>query len=173
LILSPSTLPPGAPDASYEVTFSASDGASPYTFSHGGSLPTGLSLNSTTGVLSGTVTGETGAYAINVTATDTNGCFITNNYDLVISNCPTITINSLDVAFVGYYINASATASGGQPPYTFSVTSGTLPDGLSVVSVGSSGEMFLVGTPSTAGSVTITATDSNECSNTFVVYFGV
>ncbi|MFN7011388.1 MAG: Ig-like domain repeat protein [Allorhizobium sp.] len=53
---------------------------------------------------------------------------------------------------------ASVTASEGTAPYSFAVTAGSLPDGLTLSSAGT-----LSGTPTTAGasSFTITATDSN------------
>ena len=60
----------GAPIA--PVTFSASGGTAPYTFAETGSLP-GLSLDSSTGVLSGTPNAP-GTYPISVTATDSLGC---------------------------------------------------------------------------------------------------
>ena len=52
------------------------------------------------------------------------------------------------------------TASGGTGPYVFTVLSGTLPAGLTLSSAG-----LLSGTPTTAGSstVTIRATDGNSC----------
>lgn len=61
------------------------------------------------------------------------------------------------------YLNASCMASGGAPPYTYMVTAGALPGGLSLdQSAGT-----ITGTPSTAGttfSFTVTATDSTSAS---------
>lgn len=57
LAVSTQALPSGLINASYSATFSASGGSTPYSWSlAAGSLPTGLSLNATTGALSGTPT---------------------------------------------------------------------------------------------------------------------
>lgn len=57
----------------YSETVTAQGGTAPYTFAMtAGSLPTGLSLNATTGVISGTpTTVQTGDFTIQ--ATDANG----------------------------------------------------------------------------------------------------
>jgi hypothetical protein len=64
------TILPGATvGSSYSaVTLTASGGASPYVFSATG-LPTGLTLNSSTGVISGSPT-QSGNFTVNITATD-------------------------------------------------------------------------------------------------------
>ncbi len=60
---------------------------------------------------------------------------------------------------VGVAYNQTITASGGIAPYSFAVTSGSLPSGLSLDTSG-----VLSGTPDTAGfsNFTVTATDSNS-----------
>jgi hypothetical protein len=60
---------------------------------------------------------------------------------------------------VGTAYNQSLTGSSGQSPYTFTVSSGALPPGLTLTSNGS-----ITGTPTTAGafSFTVTATDSTS-----------
>src|ERR1035441_8096094 len=72
------------------VTFSASGGKSPYTFTQvSGTLPPGIGL--TGGTLSGICYGRN-TYNFCVKATDANGCNGTNCYSLTIS-CPTTTLN--------------------------------------------------------------------------------
>ncbi|WP_332772047.1 Ig domain-containing protein [Phenylobacterium sp.] len=63
------TLPPGAVATTYTTTLSAKGGSSPYSFSvTAGSLPSGLSLSGSTGVISGTPTAlGTGTFTIQVT----------------------------------------------------------------------------------------------------------
>ncbi|HMZ20275.1 MAG TPA: putative Ig domain-containing protein, partial [Blastocatellia bacterium] len=80
------TLPPnGAVGTPYSVTFSASGGTGPYTFSVAvGLLPLGLTLNTTTGVLSGTPTGG-GTYGFSLRAVDVNNCSNVRPYSIVIS----------------------------------------------------------------------------------------
>jgi hypothetical protein len=63
----------GVVSSAYSVTISAAGGTSPYVFSLvSGALPPGLSLNSTTGVISGTPT-TPGTYSFTLKVTDTNG----------------------------------------------------------------------------------------------------
>lgn len=65
-----STLPNGVSDTAYTVTLSATDAVS-YSLAAGSSLPSGLTLNSSTGVLSGTVSvGSETTYTFTVIATD-------------------------------------------------------------------------------------------------------
>jgi hypothetical protein len=67
------SLPLGTTGVSYSVTLSASGGTSPYTFAlASGSLPAGLSLNGTTGVISGTPT-TVASYSFTIKVTDANG----------------------------------------------------------------------------------------------------
>ncbi|MDZ5637411.1 Ig-like domain-containing protein, partial [Janthinobacterium sp. GMG1] len=55
--LTPASLPNAAAETPYSATLTATGGMAPYTYSvSAGSLPAGLSLNSATGVLSGTAT---------------------------------------------------------------------------------------------------------------------
>ena len=55
----------------YSYTIYASHGGPPYTYSDDGGLPTGLTLNTSTGEVSGTTT-ETGSHAVVFTVEDAN-----------------------------------------------------------------------------------------------------
>lgn len=81
--------------SSYSETVNAT-GVSPITFAvTSGSLPTGLSLNSTTGAIAGTPT-SAGTFTFTVEATDTRvtgqaGRTATRSYTLTVSSAPTTT----------------------------------------------------------------------------------
>lgn len=164
LLISPATLPVGAPNVAYNQPLTASGGAAPYSFVlESGALPTGLSLSGA-GVLSGT-TAEQGSFTFTVKATDVNGCFNTRSYTLVFGACPTITFNPLILgpAPVGQTYLRALLAFGGAAPYFFTVSAGALPPGIDLSSGG-----VLNGTPATLGtfSFTVKATDLNGCIGT-------
>ena len=74
LTVSPTSLPNGTQGVAYSQTISASGGTGPYTFAVSvGSLPTGLSLNPSTGVISGTPTTGNTSYDFTIEATDSLG----------------------------------------------------------------------------------------------------
>lgn len=78
------------------------------------------------------------------------------------ATCPTITLEpaTLPDSAPGATYDQTVTASGGTAPYTYAVTSGALPDGLTLSPGGA-----LSGTPTASGSFTftITTTDANDC----------
>ena len=135
----------------YSSTLTAGGGTPPYTFSiTQGSLPAGLTLNSTTGAITGTPT-TGGAQQFAAVATDSTAkvgsasCAISVTPLPVILGCP-------DVSFeVGVPGNSAMTIYGGVPPYTFSIISGGLPTGVALNQGG-----FVSGIPTTAGTYTYT-----------------
>ena len=171
ITLSPASLPAGAANSLYNQTITASGGTSPYTFSvTAGALPPGLSLSSSgaaSALLSGTLT-TPGTYTFTVTATDAAGCVGSRAYTIVVSPaaCPTILLSpaTLPAGISGTPYSQTLLASGGTSPYTFSVTAGALPPGLSLASSGAASAL-LSGTLTTPGSFTftVTATDAVGC----------
>ncbi|WP_058051083.1 putative Ig domain-containing protein, partial [Janthinobacterium sp. Ant5-2-1] len=167
--LTPATLPNATAEAAYTATLTAAGGTAPYTFSvSSGTLPAGLSLNAATGVLSGT-TNVAGSFPFSIKVTDsstgTGAPFsATNSYTLSVG-APTITVTpaTLPAATAATAYSRQLTASGGVAPYAYTVSSGSLPAGLTL-----SGSGLLSGTPTAAGSFTLTvqAEDAHQFTGT-------
>ena len=167
--LTPASLPNPTAEAAYTTTLTAAGGTAPYTFSvSSGSLPAGLILNASTGVLSGT-TNVAGSFPVSIkvadSSTGTGAPFsATNSYTLSVG-APAIALTpgTLSAPKVATAYSQQLTASGGVAPYAYTVSSGSLPAGLTL-----SGSGLLSGTPTAAGSVTLTvqAADAHQFSGT-------
>ena len=160
ITLSPGSLSNGIVGVTYNSSFSASGGTAPYSYSiTSGSMPAGLSL-STSGTLSGTPT-TGGAYNFSIGVQDRYGATGSQAYSLTVS-APSITLSpgSLSNGTVGTPYSATLSSTGGTAPYSYSITSGSLPTGLSL----NTGTGAISGIPSVAGAynLTITATDTNS-----------
>ena len=159
--MNPSTIPDGTTGVPYPgVKFNAIGGSGVYTWTETGVLPPGLSF-SPAGQLAGTPT-VAGTYPITVTVTDASdpaqhdATVITLTIDdsLMVMESASPPAGTVTYSYTPVYLGV---ASGGSPPFTHSVTAGTVPPGLTLGSDG-----WLNGTPTTAGSFafTVTATDA-------------
>jgi len=152
----------GSVGITYNTTLAASGGTSPYFWAIGsGALPPGLSLNSSTGQISGTPT-LSGTASFIVQVTDSSSTPQTASQALSITVTATvtplsITTSSIASAQQGTAYSATLAASGGTTPYSWSIKAGTLPAGLILNSSGQ-----ISGTPSMSGTFSFTAmvTDS-------------
>ncbi|MGH3155811.1 MAG: putative Ig domain-containing protein [Streptosporangiaceae bacterium] len=138
----------GTEGSYYSSTFQATGGVGSYNwYISSGSLPDGLSLDGSTGQVTGTPTG-TGNSTFDVTVSDAAGDTATQSYSVGIAQVPLTVSSTIAPATVGTYYTGNVTPSGGEAPYGYSLVSGTLPDGLTF-------------DPST-GAITGTATQSGS-----------
>uniref|UniRef100_UPI003F4C903B putative Ig domain-containing protein n=1 Tax=Xanthomonas cannabis TaxID=1885674 RepID=UPI003F4C903B len=166
LVLPASTLPAGTAGQAYTAAITpATGGTAPYSYAlTAGALPAGVVLDAATGGLSGTPT-VAGTFNFTLTASDSTpspAAQASRSYALSIG-AATLVIGqgTLPPAVNGTAYSQTLTVSGGVAPYRFSVTSGTLPAGLTLAADGT-----LSGTPSVEGvsNFTITVTDASAAS---------
>jgi hypothetical protein len=75
----------GAPTVAYSETITAQGGTSPFTFAvASGALPTGTTLNSTSGIISGTPS-ATGTFSFTITVTDSLGFTGSQSFQIIIA----------------------------------------------------------------------------------------
>jgi hypothetical protein len=151
--------------------------SSPITWSvNSGQLPPGVTLNSATGVVSGTPTTE-GSFLAEYKASlvdgrsDTKSLEILVRQPLVVTPAkPLATPPAPTVWEVGVPFSAKLTPSGGSGTYTFSIAEGTLPTGLALAADGT-----VAGTPRAAGAyrATLRLTDTEGRTADYAANFGV
>lgn len=156
------TLPQPQVESGYLGFFTASGGEQPYTWDvKSGSLPTGLALTASTGTIAGTPT-QTGTSTFTIEVRDASSPVATASAPMSLSVIAQPNLQASGAGLpsgltqVSYTANLSA--SGGTPPYSWSLTSGQLPSGLNLSSTGA-----ITGIPITVGQSNFTAqvTDSS------------
>jgi len=163
----PALLFPAPPGGEAEVAYSdqltVTGGTSPYAWSVStGNLPAGITLSSSTGLLSGTPT-TAGSYSFTVKVTDSASLTATEPVILTVIAGPSLSFPVPPAALISTAYNYALTESGGTSPYAWSVSSGTLPAGISLSADGT-----LTGTPTANGtsSFTVNVTDADSQSAT-------
>ncbi len=158
LTVSTTSLSNGEVGSAYSQTLAATGGTSPYTWAvTAGTLPAGLSLDTTTGVISGTPT-AVGTSNFTAQVTDSAAVTATADLSITVNAAVSITTTSLPAGEVGSAYAQTLAASGGITPYAWSLSVGALPAGLSLnASTG-----VISGTPTAVGTVafTVMVTDS-------------
>jgi Putative Ig domain len=156
-ITTPSTLPDASLSGVYSVTLATTGGLPPYVWTNlGQNLPPGLSLSSG-GVLSGTPA-SLGTFGLTLQVADSFSPTQTaaRNFSLSVTTPLTITTPSLPSGFQNLAYSQQLQATG-TSPFSWSVSAGTLPEGLTLSTGG-----LLQGTPVNVGSssLTVTVTDA-------------
>jgi hypothetical protein len=161
ITITPVTLPAPTFGVAYSQTLTASGGTAPYTWTiSSGTPPAGLTL-SPAGILSGDST-TAGSYTFTVKVTDSKSSTATQTYTLVSSQI-TIDPPALPTVFIdGNAFSLQMNASGGTAPYTWTVSSGTLPAWLTLDPTTGTFD----GTPTAVGTTifTVKVTDSKSLS---------
>src|SRR6266576_2789730 len=165
LTITTSSLHDGQVQQSYQATILVSGGSALYSWSIvAGSLPTGLTLNSATGQITGTPN-QSGTFPFTAQVKDSQNATATANLSIPVNPGPTLltittTSSQLPTGTVSTaYPATNLTASGGTPPYAWTLASAasTFPGGLTLGRLGG-----ISGTATTAGTYnfTVQVTDS-------------
>jgi hypothetical protein len=159
--------------ATYNVAYTgsatASGGAGALTYSKSGTWPAWLSLNTSTGAVSGTPN-AVGTFPFSVTAADAFGDTNTQGYSVVVTY-PTlkVTAATLPAGYVGTnYTSTTLAATGGSGAgYTWTSTS-ALPAGLVLSAAG-----VITGKPTATGTTSFTVKVTDSASNSGTGTFSI
>ncbi|MDO8184975.1 Ig domain-containing protein [Conexibacter sp. JD483] len=163
--VSTSTLPDAVATRAYSQTLAAIGGTRPFTWSvTKGSLPAGLTLNPSSGQISGTPT-SAGVSAFTVTVTDSKRKTATRDLRIAVATPPAaITTASLPNATAGKPYTTALAGSGSSAPYRWAISAGNLPAGVTLD--GQTGTIS--GIPSSVGTgsftVELTGADGQKAS---------
>ncbi|MDQ2774582.1 MAG: putative Ig domain-containing protein, partial [Acidobacteriota bacterium] len=167
-ISSVSPLPAGAVNSPYTFTFSAGGGSGSYTWSMSGSLPAGLSLNASSGILSGTPTAA-GTSSFGIIVQDGSGTARGSFALTVNSGLSIISTSPLSTGEVSRPYSFTFTGTGGSGSYTWSLASGSsLPAGLNFTPGGT-----LNGTPTASGTTSFSVQFTDSAGDTVAKTFQV
>ena len=150
---------PAIRSTAYSLQIAVQGGRSGYSYAlAAGTLPAGLTLGAATGTISGTPTTTQVASGLQVRATDADGRIATTDA-FAISVAPALSLalaNPIQ-GTLGAVLSTSANPSGGRSPYAISVSSGSLPPGISL----DAGSGAISGTPTATGTYafSVAATD--------------
>ena len=150
-------LPPATFTVPYQGTVTVSGGVPPVTLTLSGALPTGLTYAN--GVISGTpiYPGNNGG-SFSFTASDSANPpdsiqSATLSVQMILPTSFTILTTSLPSTTLGVSYNQQLYVTGGTPPYSYSISAGSLPPGLSLPTAPSAA---ITGTSTTAGTYNFT-----------------
>ncbi|MBS1877821.1 MAG: putative Ig domain-containing protein [Acidobacteria bacterium] len=175
------TLPTAVVGAAYTATFTATGGTAPYRWSTPSAMPSGLTLNPTTGGISGTPL-TAGTYTLPMTLTDAVGTTQNRAFTLsvVTSNGhtpPSITNTSFPGGTVGIPYQELLTSVGScasvfSAPPVYTLSSGTLPPGLQVLAIDQT-RYAIAGTPTQTGAFAFAITVTDACGGSSSASFSI
>lgn len=142
-------LPAATSGSAYSFTLAAAGGVPPYRWSTSSPLPLGISLTAT-GILSGT-SRQAGSFPLTIEVRDASGDTASRPLLLTLT-APTLAITTTSLPDGNYRLPYAAQLTAtGVAPFTWSLASGSLPNGLSLDSDG-----VIRGTPNNSGGSTFT-----------------
>jgi len=154
-------------ETGYSQSLRAVGGSTPFTWAIiGGSLPAGLTLDTSAGSITGTVDLAATTQTFTVQATDAFGATATATLTITVAAAPSITTSSLaNATQTESAYSQTLAASGGSGSLTWSISTGSLPSGLSLASATGiiSGA---VGSSATSTTVTVAVSDGNGATAT-------
>lgn len=162
LSVTTTSLPNGITSTAYSATLASAGGSGAVTWSVTlGSLPAGLSLNASTGAITGTpTTAGTSSFTVQAADSGSPQQKVTKALSITIVQQLTVTTASLPAGAVTSLYSATLQSSGGTPAITWAISAGALPAGLALnTSTGA-----ISGTPTASGTFQFTAqaTDSGN-----------
>ena len=160
-------LPEATVGQAYSNAVLATGGTPPYTWTlTSGAAPSGTTFDGATGIVSGTPD-QFGDVTLGVKVTDnaSNPSMATGTVTLSVKSGLLLVSTTLPKAIVGLKYTQALVATGGKPPYSFSLLSGVLPDGITF----SPSSGVFGGTPTKAGtgSFSVQVKDSEGTAATF------
>lgn len=165
LAVQTAALPGATAGSAYLEPLTASGGVPPYSWHlAGGALPQGFQLASSDGAISGT-TSVSGSFSFTVTVTDSASHAAARSLTVAVAaNVAPLSIqtSSLPGATAGSSYADTITATGGQAPYRWSISSGALPQNVQL----SSSSGAINGAPANSGSFSFTVTVTDSASRT-------
>ena len=149
LSITTSALAAGVVGQAYNASAAATGGTPPYTWSvAAGALPAGVTV-SAAGVFSGAPTAA-GDFDFTLAVADGASQSATKSLRITVGAAPapalSITTTTLGSGTVGQAYTGTLAATGGTPPYSWTISAGALPSGVALAAAGGVG-----GTPTTAG----------------------
>src|SRR5579864_964597 len=155
LTITTTSLPSYKVGTQYSQSVNVTGGKSPYHWKvSSGTLPQGITFTNTTGIFAGS-SGQTGSFPLTVTVTDSSwptNLTAAQSYSLVGTSGLSISTTVLPEITQGTSYNTPVVAVGGVTPYTWSLSTGSLPSGISLGSTSGT----ISGTTQQTGSYTVT-----------------
>lgn len=143
------------------ITISDTVGFPAPIYSFSGSLPTGLTLNTSTGAITGTPSGQ-GLFTFNIIATNSFGSSTATSQTITVNRAPSFLPSGQTISnsvLIGSTYSSGVSALGWPSP-TFNLKSGALPPGITLNSTTGA----LTGTPTATGSYSFVISATNSLS---------